>query len=424
MMNKLLLGLKRPIHDQLSDLMGDITAGMTVAVLLIPQSMAYALIAGVPVELGLSAASFPVLVYTFIGRSRYLSVGPVSIVSLLAFSGVSTIAQGDSTRFIALMITLTLIVGVIQTLLGFIKVGSFFNYVSSAVIDGFISAAAIIIVLNQGKALFGIDLPNYDNMISFGKELANHISEVNPYILAFASGSIVFLLIMKKVLPSAPGAFIVIIASVVITSNFALHTKKGVDIIGKIPRGFPEFGVVIPSYDIVLQLFPVAFMIAFISFVESYSIARQLANNDREKLCPNQELYALGLANVTSSIAGSIPVAGAISRTAVNYQSGAKTKLSLIVSALFIFLAILFLTPIFYYLPKASLAAIIIIAVSKLIHLKQFIRYLKGKHTEAFMFLTTFLSTLFIDIFLGLMIGITLSLISTIMKKGGSGIEN
>ncbi|QGS68199.1 hypothetical protein CV093_04940 [Oceanobacillus sp. 143] len=190
------------------------------------------------------------------------------------------------------------------------------------------------------------------------------------------------------------------------------------------PRGFPEFGVVIPSYDIVLQLFPVAFMIAFISFVESYSIARQLANNDREKLCPNQELYALGLANVTSSIAGSIPVAGAISRTAVNYQSGAKTKLSLIVSALFIFLAILFLTPIFYYLPKASLAAIIIIAVSKLIHLKQFIRYLKGKHTEAFMFLTTFLSTLFIDIFLGLMIGITLSLISTIMKKGGSGIEN
>ncbi|QGS68200.1 hypothetical protein CV093_04945 [Oceanobacillus sp. 143] len=203
MMNKLLLGLKRPIHDQLSDLMGDITAGMTVAVLLIPQSMAYALIAGVPVELGLSAASFPVLVYTFIGRSRYLSVGPVSIVSLLAFSGVSTIAQGDSTRFIALMITLTLIVGVIQTLLGFIKVGSFFNYVSSAVIDGFISAAAIIIVLNQGKALFGIDLPNYDNMISFGKELANHISEVNPYILAFASGSIVFLLIMKKVLPSA-----------------------------------------------------------------------------------------------------------------------------------------------------------------------------------------------------------------------------
>ncbi|UJL45416.1 SulP family inorganic anion transporter [Virgibacillus sp. NKC19-16] len=416
MMYKLFPGLKQLVHYNKHNLTGDITSGMTVAVLLIPQSMAYAIIAGVPVSLGLFAATFPLIVYALVGGSKYLSVGPVSIVSLLAFSGITGIVQADSSRFIELMIILTLLVGAIQLVLGFVKVGSFFDYVSYSVINGFISAAAIIIALNQVKSIMGVSLPSYENLISYGREIMNHLPEANIYTVAIALGSIFLLLGIKKMSPAIPGAFIVIIASVMSVDYFDLN-EKGVAIVGSIPQSLPTLSFHIPTLDLILVLFPIAFMISFISFVESYAVAKQLANKDNDRLDPNQELRGLGLANVTSSFVGSIPVAGAISRTAVNHQSGAKTNFSLLVTALFMLLAILYLTPLFYYLPKATLAAIIIIAVLKLINFKQLISYFKTKISDAMIFLTTFIATLMIDIFLGLIIGISLSIVITLMKR-------
>ncbi|WP_449355454.1 SulP family inorganic anion transporter [Virgibacillus natechei] len=417
MLYTLFPGLKLLVHYNKSNLTGDVTAGMIVAVLLIPQSMAYAIIAGVPVSLGLFAATFPLIIYAFVGGSKYLSVGPVSIVSLLAFSAISGIVQADSSQFLELMIILSLLVGTIQLILGFVKVGSFFDYVSYAVIHGFISAAAIIIALNQVKSIMGVSLPNYENLISYGRKIMNHLPEANIYTVAIAFGSIFLLLVIKKRAPAIPGAFIVIIASVMIVDYFDLD-KKDVAIVGSIPQALPTFSFHIPTVDIMLVLFPVAFMIAFISFVESYAVAKQLAHKDNDPLDPNQELRGLGLANLTSSFVGSIPVAGAISRTAVNHQSGAKTNLSLLVTALFMLLAILYLTPLFYYLPKATLAAIIIIAVSGLINFKQLIYYLKTKISDAIIFLTTFIATLMIDIFLGLIIGISLSIVITLIRNG------
>lgn len=417
MLYTLFPGLKLLVHYNKSNLTGDVTAGMIVAVLLIPQSMAYAIIAGVPVSLGLFAATFPLIIYAFVGGSKYLSVGPVSIVSLLAFSAISGIVQADSSQFLELMIILSLLVGTIQLILGFVKVGSFFDYVSYAVIHGFISAAAIIIALNQVKSIMGVSLPSYENLISYGREVINHLPEANIYTVAIAFGSIFLLLVIKKRAPAIPGAFIVIIASVMIVDYFDLD-KKDVAIVGSIPQALPTFSFHIPTVDIMLVLFPVAFMIAFISFVESYAVAKQLAHKDNDPLDPNQELRGLGLANLTSSFVGSIPVAGAISRTAVNHQSGAKTNLSLLVTALFMLLAILYLTPLLYYLPKATLAAIIIIAVSGLINFKQLIYYLKTKISDAIIFLTTFIATLMIDIFLGLIIGISLSIVITLIRNG------
>ncbi|WP_373893455.1 SulP family inorganic anion transporter [Virgibacillus sp. CBA3643] len=416
MLYTLFPGLKLLVHYNKSNLTGDVTAGMIVAVLLIPQSMAYAIIAGVPVSLGLFAATFPLIIYAFVGGSKYLSVGPVSIVSLLAFSAISGIVQADSSQFLELMIILSLLVGTIQLILGFVKVGSFFDYVSYAVIHGFISAAAIIIALNQVKSIMGVSLPNYENLISYGREIMNHLPEANIYTVAIAFGSIFLLLVIKKRAPAIPGAFIVIIASVMIVDYFDLD-KKDVAIVGSIPQALPTFSFHIPTVDIMLVLFPVAFMIAFISFVESYAVAKQLAHKDNDPLDPNQELRGLGLANLTSSFVGSIPVAGAISRTAVNHKSGAKTNLSLLVTALFMLLAILYLTPLLYYLPKATLAAIIIIAVAGLINYKQLVYYFKTKITDAIIFLTTFIATLMIDIFLGLMIGITLSIFIRLVKQ-------
>ncbi|WP_255585359.1 SulP family inorganic anion transporter [Virgibacillus saliphilus] len=416
MMYKLFPGLKHLVHYNTSDLTDDLTAGMTVAVLLIPQSMAYAIIAGVPVTLGLFAATFPLLIYAFVGGSKYLSVGPVSIVSLLAFSGITSIVQADSTQFIELIMILALLTGVIQLLLGFIKIGSFFNFIPYAVIHGFISAAAIIIALNQVKSIMGVSLPKYDNLISYGQEIIIHLPEANLYTVGIASGSIFLLLLLKKTSPAIPGAFIVIFASVLIVDYFDLN-EKGVAIVGSIPQALPNLSFHTPTFDLIISLLPIALMIAFISFVESYAVAKQLANKDNEPLDPNQELRGLGLANITSSFVGSIPVAGAISRTAVNQQSGAKTNLSLLVTAIFMLLAILYLTPLFYYLPKVTLAAIIIIAVSGLTNFKQLSYYFKNNISDAIIFLATFTATLLIDIFLGLMIGISLSIIIGLMQK-------
>ncbi|MBP1970744.1 SulP family sulfate permease [Virgibacillus natechei] len=415
-MYNLFPGLKQLLSYNKSNLTGDITAGLIVAILLIPQSMAYAIIAGVPISLGLFAGTFPLLMYALAGSSAYLSVGPVSIVSLLAFSGISGIVQADSSHFMELMVILTLLVGGIQLFLSLIKVGSFFNFVSYAVINGFISAAAVIIASNQISAMMGVSLSSYNDLITHAIEIIKHLPESNAYTVGIALGSIFLLLLIKKKYPAIPGAFIVIFTSIIIVDYFNLN-EKGVAIVGGIPQALPAFSFHTPTLETIQLLFPVAFMITFIAFVESYAVAKQLANKDNERLDPNQELRGLGLANITSSFVGSIPVAGAISRTAVNYQSGAKTNLSLIVTALFMLFATLYLTPLFYYLPNATLAAIIIVAVANLINIKQLIYYLKNKISDAIIFLTTFIATLMIDIFLGLIIGIFLSIIIKLLKQ-------
>ncbi|MFD1037299.1 SulP family inorganic anion transporter [Virgibacillus byunsanensis] len=416
MIFKIMPGLQQLTQYKHENLVGDVTAGLIVAFLLLPQSMAYATIAGVPLSIGLVAATFPLIIYSLFGNSKYLSVGPVSVVSLLAFSGISSIVQPHSSQFMGLMIVLALLVGVVQIIMGLIRFGSIFDYVSPALISGFTSAIAIIIALNQIKSIIGVKLPSYHNFFYYLIEIANHIPKANIFSVGIGLGSLFILLVLKKKFTVSPGPFIVLIASIIIVDYFNLH-KKGVDIIGEIPQELPSMSMHTTTFDTILLLVPIALMIGFISFIESYAIGKTLANKKNEELNPNQELIGLGLANVTSSFVGAIPVAGAISRSAVNYQSGAKSNLSLLITAIFMLLSIIYLTPLFYHLPKAALAAIIIIAVSNLINFKNFIIYLKYKSTDAAIYLATFIATLLIDIFIGLVIGICLSLLVTWIKK-------
>lgn len=416
MIFKLMPGLKQLVQYKQDNLVGDVTAGLIVAFLLLPQSMAYATIAGVPLSIGLFAATFPLIIYALFGNSKYLSVGPVSVVSLLAFSGISSIVQPHSSQFLELMVFLALIVGGIQIFMGLIRFGSIFDYVSPALISGFTSAIAIIIALNQIKSIMGVKLPNYNNFFYYLIEIVNNIPKANIYTVGIGLSSIFILLVLKKKFLVSPGPFIVLIASIAIVDYFDLN-KKSVDIIGKIPQELPSMSIHTTTFDTFLLLVPIALMIGFISFIESYAVGKTLANKEHEQLNPNQELIGLGLANVTSSFVGAIPVAGAISRSAVNYQSGAKSNLSLLITAFFMLLSIIYLTPLFYHLPKAALAAIIIIAVSNLINFKKFIIYLKNKSTDAVIYLATFLATLLVDIFIGLVIGICLSLLIKSIKK-------
>lgn len=400
-------------------LTGDVIAGITVAFLLLPQSMAYAQIAGVPVVMGLYAAAFPLMVYALLGSSKYLSVGPVSIVSLLTFSGISGITGEHDAGFLEMVILLALLVGVMQISLGIMRVGSLFRYVPAALIRGFMSAVALIIIFNQLGALLGVSLPGFETLFSHMAEILRHVQEVHLNTLVIGIGSIIFLIICKKIIRPSPGPFLVVLFSIMFVDYFNLGAY-GVNITGRIPveeftLGFPIF-----EWNTIFILLPLAFVISLISFLESYAVARSLAEKDEEEeiLSPNRELIGLGASNMMSSMVGGIPIAGAISRSAVAHESGTKTKLALFITAGFMLLSIYFLTPLFYYLPEAALAAIIIMAVYKLIDVRQFLHDCRYKRNDAMVYLITFLTVLFVDVFLGFVVGLFYSsVVQGILKR-------
>lgn len=415
MIYRLMPGLYHLVHYKSSYLTGDITSAIIVTFLLIPQSMAYAMIAGVPIVLGLFAATFPLIVYALVGTSRYLSVGPLSIIALLSFSGVAKITGADSSQFLNTMIILTFFVGIIQLILGFIKFGSFIEYISSSVMKGFVSAAALIIAITQIQSVFGIQIPPYQQFLSYMSYILKQLPHYHEYTTIIGIGSLFILLIIKRVFKSLLGPVLVIFITIIVVDLFDLQ-QKGVRVIGEIPRGLPEVVFILPTFELMVQLFPAAFMIAFIGFAESYAIGKTLAEKEQMTIQPNQELFGLGLANLTSSFVGAFPVSGAISRTAVNYQSGAKSNASLLFTAIMMLIVTLYLIPLFYHLPHATLGAIIILAVLNLIDIKALHGYIRHEPIHAMLFLTTMLLTLLIDMFFGLIVGIFLSLLINLIK--------
>ena len=389
---------------------GDLTAGIIVTFLLIPQSMAYASLAGVPLTMGLYAGTFPLLIYAVFGSSKYLSVGPVSVVSLLTFTGLSNLMGVNDHSYIELVIILSLMVGIVQLLMGFFRLGFLLRHIASSVISGFISALALIIIANQLPSLIGITRPAYSNLFTYALELFGDLPSVHWITASIGLTSLLLILIINKTLSASPAPLVVILASIIVVNFFHLD-KAGVEIVGPIPIDLLNLSLIIPTWEMFSSLLPLAVIISFVSFLESFSVAKSLADKDNEYVNVNQELTGIGLANLTSSFTGSMPVSGALSRSAVNYDSGAKTKLSLVITALLMLLAILYMTPLFYYLPKAALAAIIVFAVIKLVNIHQLIFYLKNEPAQALIFLATFFVTLMIGIVQGLISGMMLSLI-------------
>jgi SulP family sulfate permease len=399
-----------------SKLAGDINAGIMVAILFIPQCMAYATIAGVPPVIGLYAATLPLIIYSFFGTSRHLSVGPVSIVSLLAFSGVSAMAEPGTSSFLEIIVLLGLVVGIIQLLMGVIRIGPLFDYISHAVITGFTFAVALIIALNQIESIVGVNLSSFQNPLQFSLELISNSKDSNPYTIGIGLFSICCLIVIKRIIPLSIGPFIVIILSTLCVSYYKLDLK-GINIVGEIPKGLPDLGIPSLSFHTLQEIAPIAVGIASISFLESYAVAKAIAQKENYQLNTNKELISLGLSNISTTFIGTIPVAGAFSRTAVNYNSGAKTNLSSLISALLIITSLLFFTPFFYFLPVASLSAIIIISVLSLINLNQLFFHAKTLSFESVVFFVTLVATLAIDIFAGLIIGILLSILFSLINK-------
>ena len=401
---------------QRSWIAGDLSAGLTVGVMLIPQGMAYAMIAGLPPIYGLYASTVPLIIYALLGTSRQLAVGPVAMVSLLTAAGVGVIAETGSETFIELAIVLALMVGLIQFLLGVFRLGFLVNFLSHPVISGFTSAAAILIGLSQIKHLVGIDLPRSHHVHEILMHLFNRIGEIHFPTLLVGVGGILIILLSRRIHRSIPGQLLSVLFGILVITIFGLD-QTGVKVLGEVPKGIPAFKIPDWNTDQIILLIPTSLAIALVSFMESIAVAKAIQSKHGDyKVVPNQELRALGLANIFGSFFQSFTVTGGFSRTAVNDQAGAKSGLASLISAGLIIITLLFLTQLFYSLPQAILASVILVAVSGLVDFKEAFYLWRVNREDFAMLIVTFFATLFMGIELGVLIGVVLSLSMVIYR--------
>ena len=398
-------------------LSGDFSAGLTVGVMLIPQGMAYAMIAGLPPVYGLYAALVPQVVYAIFGTSRQLGVGPVAMDSLLVAAGVSVIAEAGSQNYISLAILLAFMMGVTQLALGLFRMGFLVNFLSKPVISGFTSAAALIIALNQLKHFVGVDLSG-SNVFTILYEAILKFGEFNWISLVMGTVGILILKNIKKLHKAIPGALVAVVLGIIVVKIFNLNAHE-VKIVGKVPEGLPHFSIPVFGSPHFNELIPIAATLALIAFMEAISVAKalQAKHKNEYKLDANQELIGLGMSNVVGSFFSCYPTTGGFSRSAVNEQSGAKTNLAALISASLVALTLLFLTPLFYYLPKSILAAIIMVAVFGLIDIKFPVTLWKTKKEDLLMLLIAFGVTLGFGIKEGIGVSVVISLLAMIYRS-------
>lgn len=377
--------------------------------------MAYALLAGLPPVYGLYASIVPAIVYALFGTSRHMPVGPPALMALLTFAGVSALAEPRSDEYVALALLLALMAGALQLGIGLLKMGFVTNFISHPVLSGFIYASAIVIALSQLKHILGISLSDEHSIAKMVLELGRRIGETNPVTLALGVGSIGALVLFAKTMPRVPGPLVVAAGSALVVYLFGLE-ERGVRVVGDVPRGLPELSLPPLDLELLRALLPAALAVAFVGFIESISVAKAVAAKEKYKIDSNQELQALGLANISAAFFSGFPVAGSFSRTAVQYQSGAKTQLASIITALTIVVTLLFLTSLFYYLPNAALAAIIIMAVYRLLDLEEGRRIFKIRRADGYALLLTFALTLLIGVQEGIIIGALFALLAFVRR--------
>ncbi len=406
-------------------LTSDLVAAVIVTIMLIPQSLAYALLAGLPPEVGLYASILPLVAYALFGTSRSLAVGPVAVVSLMTAAAAGNLAQQGSAEYLTAAIVLALLSGLILLLMGFFKLGILANFLSHPVISGFITASGIIIAASQLKHILGISA-NGHSLLEIGLTLAEGLGNINLNTLLLGVGTLGFLLWVRSRLNAVligfglngrladlaakAGPVMAVVATTAITYYWGLD-DRGISVVGAIPQGL--LALAIPTFDFALwqELFLAALLISVIGFVESVSVAQTLAAKRRQRIRPNQELIALGSSNVASAVSGGFPVTGGFSRSVVNFDAGAETPAAGAFTAAGILMVTLLLTPLIHFLPKATLAATIIVAVLSLVDLKSIKRTWDYSRSDFSAMMVTILVTLLVGVEAGVVSGVGLSLL-------------
>lgn len=411
-----------PIIDSLKNyskagFKSDLVAGLVVGVMLIPQGMAYAMIAGMPPIYGLYTAIFPTIIYAFLGSSRHVSVGPVAMDSLILVASASAFAAVGTEDYIIVVAVLTLLVGAIQLSLGVLKLGFIANFLSKPVILGFTFAAAVIISIKQLKYLTGIIPMGASGLLDELLFFLAHFDQVHWPTLWLSVGSLFFLVIGKKILPKLPMSLLVVVLGLGIAYFLQLE-NQGVSLVGFLPSGLPDFHLPQLAEIPWGKFIPLAITLALMGFVEIYSIGQRLQSKHKSEyeINANKELIGLGFANMVGSLFRTFPATASFSRSAVNESTGASTNLASIISSIIVILTLLFLMPIFQYLPHAVLGAIIFVAVLGLIDIKIAKSLWQTDRYDFVMLMASFLGTLVLGIEWGIGFGILISLLVLVYK--------
>lgn len=399
-----------------STLYSDLIAGLSIAVIVIPQGLAYAMIAGLPPIYGLYAALVPQFIHGIMGTSRHPAVGPVALDSLVVAIALGALSLSGIGEVVAAAIFLATMVGILQITMGLLKMGVLANYLSRPVISGFTSAAAIIIGLNQVEHLLGLQIESSNQIQKMLLSVAQNFNETHLITVVVGVSAMSLILVTKKYFSKFPSSLLVSVFGVLLiwSTRWDLH---GVEIVGHIPAGLPNFDLLTVSPELVRDMLPFALTLAVIGYVEIISITKELEEQEEKYfLKPNKELMALGTANLVGSFFQSYPVSASFSRSAVKFQSGALTGMTAVFSASIVGLTLLFFTSLFFYLPIAVLAGIIMVAVIRLINIRYAIDLYKTRRDEFFLLLITCLLTLFVGISQGILIGTLLSLLLMVIR--------
>ena len=387
----------------------DLTAGLTVAVILIPQGMAYALLAGLPPIHGLYAAILPLILYSLLGTSRKLAVGPVALDAIIIAGIVGGVVANSDANYLQTCTHLAVTVGILQIVWGVFRLGFLVNLLSFPIISGFTTAAALLICTSQLKHLLGLKIANSQYFHEVVYVILGAIEHTNLTSLLIGSVGMGVLWSLKKLSNKLPAALLVVLASTLVVWIGGL--QDSVSIIGEIPQGLPNFELIQADFNLILDLIPSAIPLALVGLMSVISMGQVIKKSTEEDTVrPNQELIAIGAANIGSGFSSGFGVAASFSRSAINAQSNAQSPVSQLFTALIIILTLLFFTPLFYYTPKAILASIILVSVSKMISIKPLLALWDTNRIESIVLLGTFWSTLTLGIQNGIIIGVLLGI--------------
>lgn len=392
----------------------DILAGLSVAIVVIPQGMAYAVLAGLSPVYGLYAATIPLIIYILFASSPSVQIGPMALMSITVFSGISLLAEPGTDEYLHLVLMTSLLAGVLQVLYGKFKLGVISSYLSKPVLHGFMSAAGVIIIIGQIKALLSLDFERSSSMVYEVANIISNINQTNLYSLLLGFGGIIFINILKRINPFIPGFILAAIIGSALLYYFNLE-NNGVPITGSIPDGLPTINYSFLTFDNITKSLPTAFVVSLICFIGTFAIGKAY-ETDQHKIDSDKELVALGLSKIVGSFFLAMPTTGSFSRSAVNNQSGARTGMSIIFTALIVGITLTLLCGLFYYLPKPILGAIVVCSATSLIKWKQLRDLWQIDRKDFLLFIATLLTTIILGVVYGIIVGVLLSLLLVIIR--------
>ncbi len=404
-------------------LKADLLAGLTGAVIVLPQGVAFAMIAGLPPEYGLYTAIVPPVVAALFGSSLHLISGPTTAISIVIFSTVSSITPPGSAEYVRLVLTLTFLAGVHQVAFGLARLGTLVNFVSHSVVIGFTTGAAILIATSQLRHVLGLDLPSGHSFIDVWLHLFGKLGQVNLHVFAVAMATLAAAVFFRAKMPRWPGMlFAMILGSLL--SLLIDGSAHGVKLVGQMPSQLPPLSLPDFSFETIRELAPKALAVALLGLIEALSIARSIAAKSHQPIDGNQEFIGQGLSNIVGSFFSSYAASGSFTRSGINFQSGAVTPLSAVFAAILLALILLLVAPLTAYLPIAAMGGIILMVAYYLIDLHHIRTIVRTSREETAVMLATFLATLFLDLEFAIYIGVFLSLMLYLNRTAHPRIVN